>query len=323
MRINHNLSAMNAQRLFGINNGNLKVDMERLSSGMRVNRSRDDAAGLAISERMRGQIRGFNMASRNAQDGISLIQTAEGWLQESTDVVQRMRELSVQAANGVYTNEDRYYIGLEMAQLVDEVDRIANQAQFSAGSQLILNGTAFGSTDPAAIAERAHIGKLDGDTGAAATAGTGLPMTTITSPDDAAVNKLVVHIGPNTDQRIAVTIDRMDSVALQLKEDGGATKIGVNTVDEANQSIQVLDNSLQIINHQRAQLGAFQNRLEHSIRGIDYAAENLQAAESKIRDSDMAKEMVDFVKDQILSQSTASMLAQANMKPQVVMRILG
>jgi flagellin len=296
----------------------LSVNLERLSSGMRVNRASDDAAGLAISERLRAQVRGLNMGSRNTQDGISLIRTAEGWLQETTDVIQRIREISVQAANGVYTSEDRHYLQLEANQLLMEIDRIAYQAQFSDGSsQLLLDGT-FGGQPPIPPG-------YEGRTGDAAAAVT-TPAGSIPVDGMPEGNKLIVHIGANMDQRIFVKIDNMDTVSLGLAEGDRAArtwKISLSDEDAANQSIGTMDVALAIVNSQRATLGSFHNRLEHTMKGTDYAAENLQAAESLIRDTDMASEMVEFVKNQILSQTTASMLAQANLKPQLILRVIG
>lgn len=316
MRIYHNISAMNAERVFNINHQEMNGNIEKLSSGMRINRASDDAAGLAISERLRAQVRGLKMASRNTQDGISLIRTAEGWLQETTNVIQRIRELSVQAANGVYTAEDRHYMQLEVNQLLSEIDRISAQAQFSDGySQLLLNGT-YGKEKPD-LPPGYQLGTGTG-TGTTATTTTGTVATD--KPDKA----LVIHVGANMDQRLWVTIDKMDTVALQLRDTaGGDPKVNVSSTETANTSIGVLDVALALVNSQRATLGAFHNRLEHSIKGTDIATENLQSAESIIRDTDMASEMVEFVKNQILSQTTASMLAQANLKPQLILRVIG
>lgn len=318
MRIYHNISAMNAHRVFMINHQEMDVNIERLSSGMRINRSRDDAAGLAISERMRAQVRGLNVAARNAQDGISLIQTAEGWLQEVTDLLQRIRELSVQAANGVYTSEDRIYMQLETNQLIDEIDRIASQAQFSdSKEQKLLSGT-FGRPSP--ISPTQSIG-----------AGQALTEDQINALDDIPeeINPLIIHVGANMDQNERITIDNMHADALGLRtgennpQEIETVPVNITSIEGANQALASVDNALTMVSAQRARLGAFHNRLEHAIKGINIAAENLQSAESKIRDTDMAREMVEFVKNQILSQSTASMLAQANLKPQLILRVLG
>jgi flagellin len=268
--------------------------MQKLASGQKINNAADDSAGLAVSEKMRSQIRGLQQASRNAQDGVSLVQTAEGYLQESTSVLQRVRELSIQAANGIYTSEDRQQIQVEVDQLVDEIDRISNHAEFN---KLPLLRGAFAKEAPAG--------------GASAYYGGGLP----------------IHLGSNMDQSEKVYLANMSASALGLasggNEDTRNTIIKVTSVSTANQAIEQVDKALFIVNKQRNDLGAMQNRFEHAIRGIDNAAENLQAAESQIRDTNMANTMVDFVKNNILSQATSSMLAQANVRPQIVLRILG
>lgn len=288
MIINHNLPAINAHRNMGIANLNGDRDLSALSSGLRINKAADDAAGLAVSEKMRSQIRGLNQASRNAQDTISFIQTAEGWLTETTSAIQRVRELSVQAANGIYTNEDRQYINKEIAQLVDEVQRISDQAEFN--TWLPLNGT-FSSP-------------------------------TATPPTDGE-GGLIAHVGANANQNTRVFIGNMSAVALGLKDDANNLKVTVSSVVQANQAIIASSEALNRVNELRANLGAYQNRMEMAIQGINIAAENMQAAESRIRDTDMAMSMVDFVKNSILTQSSTSMLAQANLRPQLVLRVLG
>lgn len=306
MIINHNISAINAHRNLMVNTFQTDRNMEALSSGLRINKGRDDAAGLAVSEKMRSQIRGLNQASRNAQDGISFIQTAEGYLNETTAALQRVRELSIQAANGIYTPEDRMQIQVEVSQLVDEIERISQQADFNQWKPL--NGT-FGREG----------GKIAATTGAS---------EGITAASADVNGGMTVHIGANMDQRINVYIEDMSSRALGLAEGQAETgsvrmSISVSTVENANKTIGDIDLALQKVNRQRADLGAYQNRLEMSIKGIDIAAENLQSAESRIRDTDMAKEMVDFVKNSILTQSATSMLAQGNTRPQLALRILG
>lgn len=286
MIINHNLSAMFAQRQLGVNNRSVDSSIEKLSSGLRINKAGDDASGLAVSEKMRSQIRGLQQASRNAADGISLIQTTEGFLQSTTDILQRIRELSVQAANGIYTAEDRMQIQVEISQLVDEIDRIASHAQFNGMN--LLTGR-FSQND-----------------------GMG-----------AAVQDMFFHIGANMDQREQVFIGTMTASALGVRDLGTGEIITLETLDNANTTIGVIDTALRAVNKQRADLGAYQNRLEMAIKGIDIGAENLQAAESRIRDADMAKEMVDFVRNQILVQAGTAMLAQANMKTQSVLQLLG
>ena len=277
---------MFAQRQLGVNNRSVDSSIEKLSSGLRINKAGDDASGLAVSEKMRSQIRGLQQASRNAADGISLIQTTEGFLQSTTDILQRIRELSVQAANGIYTAEDRMQIQVEISQLVDEIDRIASHAQFNGMN--LLTGR-FSQND-----------------------GMG-----------AAVQDMFFHIGANMDQREQVFIGTMTANALGVRDLGTGDIINLETPDSANTTIGIIDTALRAVNKQRADLGAYQNRLEMAIKGIDIGAENLQAAESRIRDADMAKEMVDFVRNQILVQAGTAMLAQANMKTQSVLQLLG
>lgn len=284
MIINHNLSAMYSHRQLKVTNSFLDKNIEKLSSGMRINRAGDDSSGLAVSEKMRAQIKGLNQASRNAMDGISFIQTTEGYLQETSDILHRIRELSVQAANGIYADEDRMQIQVEISQLVDEIDRIASHAQFN-GMNLLT-------------------GRFSQPTG----------VNTVTA-------SMWLHIGANMDQREQVFIGTMTSEALGARVDGEI--LSLRNPDEANRSIGVMDRALKIVNKQRADLGAYQNRLEHAVRGIDVGAENLQAAESRIRDVDMAREMVDFTKNSILTNAGTAMLAQANMKSQSVLQLLG
>lgn len=288
MVINHNLSALFADRQLKFNNLELDKDLEKLSSGQRINRAGDDASGLAVSEKMRSQIRGLSRAEMNAQDGISFIQTAEGYLQESQDVLQRLRELAVQAANGVYSSEDRMQIQVEVSQLVAEVNRIASHAQFNGMNMLT--------------------GRFARATG----------QNVITA-------SMWFQIGANMDQRARVHIQTMTAQGLGIQSANGlpstATFISLLTPDGANISIGVLDHALLLVNKQRADLGAYQNRLEYAMKGLAVGAENLQASESRIRDADMALEMVRFVRDQILVQSATAMLAQANAKPQTVLQL--
>lgn len=285
MIINHNITAMNADRQLGINNLNSGKDMEKLSSGLRINKAGDDAAGLAISEKMRAQIQGLNQASRNAGDGISFIQSTEGYLQETSDVLLRVRELAVQSSNGIYTAEDRMQIQVEVSQLVDEIDRIASHAQFNGMNMLT--------------------GRFAQDTGTNSVTGS-----------------MWLHIGANMDQREQVYVGTMTASALGLKQLGTETIMTLSTPESSNRNIGVLDNALKKVNKQRADLGAYQNRLEMATKGIDIAAENLQASESQIRDADMAKVSVEFAKDNILTQASNSMLAQANSRGQNVLQLL-
>ena len=288
MIINHNLSAMFAHRQLNLNNRDVTKDMEKLSSGMRINRASDDASGLAVSEKMRSQIQGLQRAEKNAQDGISLIQTAEGYLQESQNILQRIRELAIQSSNGIYSDEDRMQIQVEVSQLVDEINRIASHAQFN-GMNLLT-------------------GRFARETG-----------------ENFITGSMYFHVGANMDQRERVYIHTMTAQALGLQAVNGfphsATFISLATPDRANMVIGIVDDALMRINKQRADLGAYQTRLELATTGLLAGAENLQAAESQIRDADMAGVMVSFVKNQILVQSATSMLAQANTKPQTVLQL--
>jgi flagellin len=276
---------MFADRSLKVTQTYLDRNNEHLSSGMRINRAGDDASGLAVSEKMRSQIRGLNQASANALNGISFIQTTEGYLQETQDILQRLRELAVQSANGVYTAEDRMQIQVEVSQLVDEIDRVASHAQFN-GMNLLTG----------------RFGRPVGE-------------NTVTA-------SMWFHIGANMDQREQAYIGTMTAHALAIRSLGDDSIINFETPDSANRALGTLDEALKRVSKQRADLGAYQNRLEHAIRGIDIGAENLQAAESRIRDADMAKEMVDYTKNQILSQSGTAMLGQANQRGQAVLSLL-
>lgn len=284
MVINHNTSAIFASRYEGLNASGLQKSMEKLSSGEKINRAGDDASGLSISEKMRSQIRGLNQASRNIGDAVSFTNVAEGYLQETTDVLQRIRELAVQASNGVYSDEDRMQIQVEVSQLVAEVDRIASSAQFN-GMNLLTGRFA-----------------KDSDT------------------------VMQFQVGANVDQSIKAYIGTMTATALGLKGIQGeeGNQISIASPDEANTTIATLDEALKNVNKQRADLGAYQNRMEMAQKGINVAAENTQAAESRIRDADMAKEMVEYSKNQILSEASSAMLAQSlNVNRAVVAKILG
>jgi len=285
MIINHNLSAMFAQRQLKVTNVDVTKDMEKLSSGLRINRAGDDASGLAVSEKMRAQIRGLNQASQNASNGISFIQATEGYLQETQDLLQRIRELAVQSSNGIYTDEDRMQIQVEVSQLIDEVDRVANHAQFNGMNMLT--------------------GSFARDVG-----------------ENVPTASMWFHIGANVDQRIRVFIQTMTAAALSLRGISDNSMLSLRTPESSNQAIMILDSALQTVSKQRADLGAYQNRLEFAVKGLDIGAENLQAAESRIRDADMAKQMVDYTKNQILVQSGTAMLAQANTRSQSVLQLL-
>ena len=285
MVINHNMSAIFADRQLKINDLQLNKSMEKLSSGSRIARAGDDASGLAVSEKMRSQIRGLKQASTNASNGISFIQTTEGYLQESQDILQRLRELSVQAANGIYTAEDRMQIQVEVSALVNEVDRIASHAQFNGMNMLT-----------------GRFARLQGS--------------------NVVTASMWLHIGANMDQRTRVFIGTMTAGALGMRNEGTKEILSLSTPDGANRSIGTLDTALKAISKQRADLGAYQNRLEYAVKGLDIGAENLQAAESRIRDADMASEMVEYTKNAILTQAATAMLAQANTKTQTVLQLL-
>ncbi|MCM3216285.1 flagellin [Niallia taxi] len=269
MRINHNIAALNTYRQLSSATNAQSKSMEKLSSGQRINRAGDDAAGLAISEKMRGQIRGLDQASRNSQDGISLIQTAEGALNETHAILQRMRELAVQGGNDTNTSDDRTQIKTEIDQLTKEIDRIADTTEFN--TQNLLKGSFSGT----------------------------------------------LQVGANDGQTINFSISAMGAEGLGIS---GTISVGTNA--EAGASISALDKAIKTVSTQRSNLGALQNRLEHTINNLDTSSENLTAAESRVRDVDMAKEMMTQTKNSILSQAAQSMLAQANQQPQGVLQLL-
>lgn len=280
MVINHNMSAINSHRVLKFTNWRVEKDMAALSSGLRINKAGDDASGLAVSEKMRAQISGLRQAERNTEDGMSLIQTTEGYLQEVQNILQRIRVLAVQSSNGIYTENDRQMIQVEVSQLVDEVDRIASQAEFN--TMALLQGD-FSRVNPRA--------------------------------------SMWIHMGANMHQRERLYVKTMSSRALGLKDFAG-NPLTLSTAEESNRNIGVLDNALHIISKQRADLGAYYNRMEHAAKGLMNAYENLQSAESRIRDADMAEFMVDYTKNSILAQSGTAMLAQANQKSQGILQLL-
>jgi len=271
MRINHNIAALNTHRQLTGNTALASRSLERLSSGLRVNRAGDDAAGLGISEGMRGQIRGLNQAIRNAQDGVSLIQTAEGALNETHSILQRMRELAVQSATDTNIGADRTALQAEVTQLRAEIDRIATDTQFN--TQVLLNG-AFSAA------------------------------------------ALTLHVGANAGQAVALTIGDMRATAL------GIATVAIGTQIGADSAITVVNAAIGRVSTERSSLGAMQNRLSHTINNLGTSAENLSAAESRIRDVDMASEMMQFTKMNILSQAAQAMLAQAMQQPQGVLQLL-
>jgi flagellin len=284
MIINHNMSAAYSSRVLGDRTAAVQNNIQALSSGERINKAGDDASGLAVSEKMRSQVRGLNQASQNVANGVSFIQTTEGYLEETTSLLQRVRELAVQSANGIYSADDRMQIQVEVSQLVAEVNRVASHAQFN-----------------------------------------GMNMLTGAFAKDSAVKRtMTFQVGANMDQSVQMFVGTMTANALGIANAQGATGIlSLSTVEGSNTAIGMIDGALKRVNKQRADMGAYQNRLETAQKGIDIASENLSASESRIRDADMAKEMVDYVKNQILTNSSSSMLAQANSQSQSVMKILG
>ncbi len=281
MIINHNMAAVNTNRQLGLAQNASRGSMEKLSSGMRINKAADDASGLAVSEKMRSQIKGLNQAEKNIQNGVSFIQATEGFLNQTTDILQRVRELSVQSSNGIYSDDDRAMIQVEVSQLVDEVNRIASQAQFNGMNMLT--------------------GRFSEESGGA----------------------LSIQVGANMDQSETIAVRTMTATALGLtneQEAGGS--ISLASTDEANRAIGILDDAMKTVNAQRADLGAYQNRFETAAKGIAIASENMQAAESRIRDTDMATEVVSLTRDKILQQASTAMLGQANVQTQSVLSLL-
>jgi flagellin len=282
MIINHNMSAINANKVLKFKHWDVNSSMEKLASGLRINKSGDDASGLAVSEKMRTQIMGLRQAERNTEDGMSFVQTAEGYLDQTSSILQRIRVLAVQSSNGIYTQEDRQLIQVEVSALIDEVDRIASQAEFNKFKLLLGE---FSRTNPKA--------------------------------------SMWFHMGANMHQRERVYIGTMTSQGLNLKEKTGKFLANLSTADNSNRTIGIVDDALQKIAKQRADLGAYYNRMEYASKGLMTAYENIQASESRIRDADMAETMVNFTKDQILVQTGTAMLAQANMKSRTVLQLLG
>ena len=390
MIINHNMNALNAHRNMGINNTAAGKSMEKLSSGLRINRAGDDAAGLAISEKMRGQIRGLTQASRNSADGISMIQTAEGALNETTNILQRMRELAVQASNDTNTSSDREEIQKEINALTEEVDRIANNTEFN--TQKLLNGSKSGEEgdlvreevtavkgkfkidladelqdgdrlvidgkvikfDTAKVASDTTIKdelekvlegytvkvnnkktieleqkvgadkdefnvKLNGN--ALANEATVEQDGITARAEETSEGKVSVQVGANASQSMSIEIGDMRAQALKIVNDKGRG-LSVETAQSANEAITAFDAALNAVSSQRANLGAVQNRLEYTISNLDNTAENLTSAESTLRDVDMAKEMMEYSKNNILNQAAQAMISQANQQPQNVLQLL-
>ncbi|MDH5720827.1 MAG: flagellin [Spirochaetia bacterium] len=280
MIINHNMSAINAHRVMKFNTWDVDKSMAKLSSGMRINKSGDDASGMAVSEKMRTQIKGLRQAERNTEDGMSMIQTTEGYMDQISNVIQRIRVLAVQSSNGIYADDDRLLMQIEVSQLVDEIDRVSSQAEFN------------------------RMKLLQGD-----------------FARDSRTSSMWFHMGPNQHQRERVYIRTMTATALSFKKIDGSI-VSVSTAGLANETLGVMDAALDQLNRQRANLGAYYSRLEFAAKGLFAAYENIQASESRIRDADMAEEMVDYTRTQVLVQSGTAMLAQANMKPQSVLQLL-
>jgi flagellin len=279
------MSAEYANRVLKFQNMEVHKNIEKLSSGLRINRAGDDASGLAVSEKLRSQIRGLNQAERNIENAVSFIQATEGYLGETHDILHRLRELAVQSANGIYSDEDRMQIQVEVSQLVDEINRIASHAQFNG-----MNTLTGAFADPAR-------GGLE-------------------------LRSMYFQVGANMDQRERVFIGTMTAQALGLQSSEVGESISISTPDQSNRAIGLVDAALTVVSRQRADLGAYQNRFEMAAKGVAVAAENMQAAESLIRDTDMAAETVQFVKNQILSQAGTAMLAQANLQGQTVLQLL-
>lgn len=275
MVVQHNLQAANTNRQLGITTSAQAKSTEKLSSGYKINRAADDAAGLSISEKMRSQIRGLNKASSNAQDGVSLVQTAEGALNETHSILQRMNELATQAANGTNTSVDRSAIRAELDQLTSEINRIQSTTQFN--TMNLLDGTFSGAT-----------------------------------------NQMKLQVGALSGQSIDFSIANMCATKIGLK-----TTLSVSTFTKAGSYMKSVQDAIEVVSKQRSAMGAIQNRLEHTIANLDTTSENTQSAESRIRDTDMASEMVTYSKNNILAQAGQSMLAQANQSNQGVLSLLG
>jgi flagellin len=329
MRINHNIAAIGASRLLSLTNTRIEKNLERLSSGLRINRASDDAAGLGISERMRTQVSALNQSSRNAQDAISLVQVAEGALQEMQSMLRRMRDLAIQSANETLTTADRRQVQIEVSQLVGEINRIAGTSQFNTKNLLTGAFNRFAivnaGSNLVSTARQQKYGATRFDGGKSVTGGS-----------------MLIHIGPNSNQVMTISIGNMLASALgiqispvlQVGQGGrtaslqGVTNVGgFNAISmtlsfQAEAALSRISSAIDMVSSQRAQLGAFQNRLEHAMRNLDIQAENTQAAESRIRDVDIAAEVTEFSRNQILAQSGTAMLAQANVMPQTVLALL-
>jgi len=280
MRINHNMPAIFANRQLKRMTDMLDKSIEKLASGQAINKAGDDASGLAVSEKMRTQIGGLFQAEKNAQNGLSFIQVAEGSLQQISDILQRIRTLAVQSANGIYSDQDRQQIQVEVSSLIDEIDRIASTAEFNR-----------------------------------------MQMLTGVFARNSGKGSMFFHVGANANQRIRAYISTMSTRAMRLMEANG-TKRTIATVGDANTMIGAIDRALDVLNRQRAELGAYYNRMENTTRALALSYENMMSADSRIRDADMAAEMVEFTKNQILVKSGTAMLAQANQRSQLILSLL-
>ncbi|WP_367897361.1 flagellin [Leptospira sp. WS58.C1] len=278
MIINHNISALRTNNVLKTVNHELDKTTEKLSTGMRINRAGDDALGFAVSERMRTQIRGLAQAERNVMDGVSFIQVTEGNLEQVNNILQRLRELSIQTSNGIYSDDDRKLVQLEVDQLIEEVDRLGKTAEFN---------------------------KIR-------------PLSGAYSKDSK--NPIQLHVGPNQNEKLEIFVDAMNAGALQLETNG--KKQTLSTPASSNTMIGILDNAIQKVNKQRSDLGAYYNRLEITAEGLQANYINMVSAESRVRDADMAEHIVDYTKNQILTKSGVAMLAQANMRPEQVVKLL-
>ena len=326
MIINNNIPAMNTYRQMGVNQKGAQNSMEKLASGLRINRAGDDAAGLAISEKMRAQIKGLDQASRNSQDGISMIQTAEGALQETQNILQRMRELATQAANDTNVDVDRNEIQKEINELTSEINRIAETTEFN--TQNVLKGDA--TTPGDAFTAKFQVGANNGQSMQISIQVMSAEALGVASAANAA-DDAAVGVGSSVGTLRGITTNPADAswaggTAAVSDGTGGTPEqraLSVASHEEASASIEVINNAIETVSAQRSNLGAFQNRLEHTISNLNNASENLQAAESRVRDVDMAREVMEMTKNNILSQASQAMLAQANQAPQAVLQLLG
>lgn len=280
MIVNFNQSAAFASRIANINDMNVQNTMNALASGKRINSAKDDASGLAVSTKMKSMIKGLNQASRNIADGSSMLNVASGYLQETTDILQRIRELAVQSSNGIYSDEQRSMIQIEVSQLVSEIDRIASSATFN-GLQLFTGKFATGN------------------------------------------EAITLHIGSQADQQISFNLEAATAESFGLKNvQGSGESLSISSPDEANMAIATVDEALLRVSRQQSLIGANQNRMEVAKQGIDIASENMAAANSRIEDADLAEKLVEFSKNQVLSQSSLAMIAQANSQSQNVLALL-